>query len=181
MWIVLLIWFATFSFLGAAIARTRGYSAAFGALVGWTGFGTLLMLAFLPDRSGLGKQELTSPSIPARAERWLRGTWLFVVGGMSLGVALGLVAAQWPAIGRVLTESEVAQVMGSLVGVAIVLAWVVVYGFAFFMLVRDRRLPERARAPWVVALVFFNLLAALVFVPWRWFVVRRHGLQPGTA
>jgi hypothetical protein len=181
MWVVLLVWFATFSFLGAAIARTRGYSAAFGALVGWTGFGTLLLLAYLPDRTAPGKTELMPPSVPEGAERWLRGTWVFVVGALSLAIVIGFLATQWPTIARVLFENEVAQVMGPVVGGAILLAWLVVYGLAIFMLVRDRRLPERGRAPWLVGLVFFNMFAALIFVPWRWFVVRRHGPKPSTA
>ena len=181
MWVILLIWFATFAFLGAVLARTRGYSAAFGVLVGSTGFGALLMLAYLPDRSAPGRHDLAAPSISEATERWLRGAWLFVVGGLALGVSLALLDARWPMIGRVLTDTDLGQVVAPLFGVAIVLAWGVVYGLAFFTLVRDRRLPERARVPWVVALVFLNLFAALVFVPWRWAVVRRHGLQERAA
>ena len=139
------------------------------------------MLAYLPDRSTGGTPELTASSIPERAERWIHGAWLFVVGSLSFAIVLGLLAGQWPILGRLLAESEAARKVAPVIGAAILLVWVIVYGLAIFMLIRDRRLPARSRAPWLAALIFFNFFAALVFVPWRWFVVRRHALRTGTA
>lgn len=177
MWLIALIWIVTFAFMGGALARTRGYNAAFGALVGITGFGALLMLACLPDRSSPTPWSSASPhaptSVSARVESWLRGSWLFAVGALMLLLMLAALSTQWPTLGRALVETRVGQTVGPLVGVAISLAMVLVYVLAFYALVRDRRLPDRARAPWVVALVFLNLLAGLLFVPWRWAVLRR--------
>lgn len=177
MWLVVSVWLVTFGFMGAALARTRGYNAAFGAVVGLTGFGALLMLAYLPDRSSPALSGVRagqeSPVMSERAEQWLLGSWLFVVGGLTLGLMLAALSTRWPVLSRALVDTQVSQVVGPLVGVAIGLAMALVYGLAFYTLVRDRRIPDRARAPWVIALVFLNLLAGLAFVPWRWAVLRR--------
>ena len=171
-----------FGGIGAAIARTRGYSALLGFAVGWTGFLAWLILALLPRRTEQAEAtqlyaDGAEGAFP-RVDRLLR-----VLYPLSLGLYFGLMGTiallGWliPSVRFWVENHPVAEVALGAVGAITALMIATIFVLSLYLLIKDKRLPASSRGPWTFALIFFNMLAALVFVPWRWRTLRRQRLS----
>lgn len=171
-----------FGGIGAAIARTRGYSIALGFAVGWTGFLAWLILALLPrrvDRKVRVTQDPAGTEVGfPRVDSFLR-----VIYPLSLGLYFGLLGtlsvlgAFAPGIRERADNNPIAQMILNATGAGTALLFAVMFLLSLYLLVKDSRLPPRSRGPWTIGLIFLSMLAALFFIPWRWWVLRRQSEQ----
>ena len=171
-----------FGSIGAAIARTRGYSALLGFAVGWTGFLAWLVLALLPHRAE--RAEATQLLTGGTEEAFPRVDGLLrVLYPLSLGLYFGLfgtvILLGWfvPGVQFWVENAPVAEVVLGLAGAVTALLIATIFVISLYLLIKDKRLPASSRGPWTFALIFFNVLAALVFVPWRWRTLRRQEIS----
>jgi hypothetical protein len=179
--LVLLTLLVVFGTVGAFIARSRGYSALLGFAVGWTGLAAWVVLAFLPAQTETApgphsavERRATSDRF-AGIERWLRTMYPLTVGCIGLLTLVGVLASTSPVFSAYVAASTRARALLELAALLAITGTATMWGLSLYLLTQDPRLPAPARGPWTAALILFNLLASLFFVPWRWYVLRRRG------
>jgi hypothetical protein len=165
---------------GVWIARTRGRSMALGiglGMAGPIGWFTLSALPSLSAEAARWRQEEEITRVEDRLVRTLY--WPTLLTWALLGI-FGISAVFSPALWSLLQE-EKHWLRGVFIlgGVVVVVGATLLWGSAISILLSDQRLPESARGPWAVALLFGNLVAAFFFHPWRYRMLHRQRTSAG--